>query len=1253
MGNQVNIRYQTVILQFFIVLVGFLIFSCSQKKSGQQNTSEKKDTLKPPVTIVVTAPFVTLLDTCPPPLTITIPARKEDSFVLKISNSKTVIHTPEIKPADFSVLMTNYNTEQGLENSAVQDGCIDKNGNLWFATFGGGVSRYDGKSFKNYDIAMGLVFNLANCIIEDKDKNLWIGTGAGVSCYNGEFFKNYYTAQGLVNNSVNCIYQDKKGNFWFGTNGGISKYDGKSFTNYTTADGLINNGVNSIFQDKRGNIWCGTDEGASRYDASLNDTVRQGKIFKNYTTNEGLVSNNVKCILEDKNGNLWFGGWGVSRMDPDGSFKNYSAPVELTNNLIKSIHEDKNGNIWFGTWEGGVRLKKDGSLMKFNTDRGLINNRVNRILEDKAGNLWFCTEDGISRFDQNGKFFMAYTTAQGLTNNSVNSFCEDKEGSLWFGTFGGISKLDKDGKTFTNYTTAQGLPHNSVRSMAEDKMGNLWFGTDGGGVCRLDHTRKVFTIYTTSQGLAGNSIRCISEDSNGNLWFGSAGQGVSQLDKEYKSFTTYTTAQGLSTNQVRRITEDKKGNFWFNTLGGGISRLDKDRKYFTNYTTAQGLANNYSWPMIEDKNGNLWIGTQLGLSRFDGKSFTNYTATDGLADGEAGDVIMNKDGVIWLAQNKGFTALKGFAQGEQLHDASYKPALKPLNELSNAELKKSGYKPVFETYGYKTGYPVKAINNIGVTREGAIWAGTGGFLGDKLIHFDFTHVPVNPNPPNVLIQSIKINNDIISWYDLFSSDNPDGPDSDREENSNIVKEPVDSITTAPNITEERIVFGKILSDEQRTSIQGKFSDIKFDSITPFYPLPVNLVLPYQHNNITFDFAAIEPARPYLVRYQYMLEGYDREWSPVSDQTIATFGNIHEGSYTFKLKAQSPDGVWSKPLTYSFKVLPPWYRTWWAYSLYTITFLTAVWIFIRWRIKTLKKEKIILEEKVVKRTHELKEEKEKVESTLQELKATQAQLIQSEKMASLGELTAGIAHEIQNPLNFVNNFSEVNRELIQEMKTELNAGNKQEAISIANDIDENEEKINQHGKRADAIVKGMLQHSRTSSGVKEPADINALVDEYLRLAYHGMKAKDKSFNVILQTDLDASIGKLSVIPQDIGRVLLNLYNNAFYSVSEKKKPLTPPIGGELNILTTYEPTIIVGTKKTGDKVLISVKDNGNGIPQKVLDKIFQPFFTTKPTGQGTGLGLSLSYDIVKAHGGEIKAETKEGEGAEFIIQLPST
>ena len=294
----------------------------------------------------------------------------------------------------------------------------------------------------------------------------------------------------------------------------------------------------------------------------------------------------------------------------------------------------------------------------------------------------------------------------------------------------------------------------------------------------------------------------------------------------------------------------------------------------------------------------------------------------------------------------------------------------------------------------------------------------------------------------------------------------------------------------------------------------------------------------------------------------------------------------------------------------------------------------------------------------KQKQEIDLQRANAEQTLSELKTTQSQLIQSEKMASLGELTAGIAHEIQNPLNFVNNFSEVSSELLDEMITELVNDNKKDAIAIAVDVKQNLDKILHHGKQADGIVKGMLQHSRSSSAIKEPTDINKLADEYLRLAFHGLRAKDKSFNATLKTDYDEAIGNINIVPQDMGRVILNLITNSFYAVTEKNAlaiPITIGTSGQ-----KYEPTVSVITKKIGDKIQIKVSDNGNGIPQKALDKIFQPFFTTKPPGQGTGLGLSLSYDIVKAHGGEMKVETREarpddqvgrGEGSEFTILLP--
>lgn len=345
------------------------------------------------------------------------------------------------------------------------------------------------------------------------------------------------------------------------------------------------------------------------------------------------------------------------------------------------------------------------------------------------------------------------------------------------------------------------------------------------------------------------------------------------------------------------------------------------------------------------------------------------------------------------------------------------------------------------------------------------------------------------------------------------------------------------------------------------------------------------------------------------------------------------------------------------------ILPGFYKDWKSIidnvNVFAIIWGVGVWIVNAKQRKELDKaqEKVVaekrnstmmaamkaeLEVQVAERTAELTKQKEELEHTLTELRSTQTQLVQSEKMASLGELTAGIAHEIQNPLNFVNNFSEVNKEMVDEVAEEINKGNYDEAKIILNDIKENSEKINHHGKRADAIVKGMLQHSRTSSGQKELTDINDLCDEYLRLAFHGLRAKDKTFNAEFKTDFDDKIGKINIIPQDVGRVLLNLINNAFYAVNEKRK----------ESVESYKPQVTVETVKGNGKINIIVKDNGNGVPESIKDKIFQPFFTTKPTGQGTGLGLSLAYDIIKAHNGEIKVESEQGVGTKFIIMLPA-
>ncbi|MFZ1611040.1 MAG: ATP-binding protein, partial [Chitinophagales bacterium] len=642
--------------------------------------------------------------------------------------------------------------------------------------------------------------------------------------------------------------------------------------------------------------------------------------------------------------------------------------------------------------------------------------------------------------------------------------------------------------------------------------------------------------------------------------------------------------------------------------------------------------------IISDKNGNIWIGTYSnGLCSFNiqTQKFTRYPyiINDGemkpinkLDDDQISSMLFDDEGILWIGTNNGglnrfdikTNQFKSYLDNDQgfycvislLEDS--KKRLWVGTYLSGLFLfdKNTG---TFTKYSEQDGLLHNTVQYLKEDNAGNIWCGSErGFSR------------LNPEDKSIVVF------DNLSKHLAGARQNLIYVDSIGTFYINLSK---GIMSFNPADIKANMVPPSVVIESVRYQPDG--ADFGKDTIV-YTEVNQKIVLRYNENRINFQYVALHFVDAENNQYAYQLVGYDKDWIQAGTQRNATYTNLSPGTYTFKVKAANSDGVWNNTGTsITIKILPPWWKTWWAYVLYILIISASIRGYIHYRSKALRKKNLVLEEKVTHRTKQLQE-------SIENLKTTQSQLVQSEKMASLGELTAGIAHEIQNPLNFVNNFSEVNTELIDELKTELAIGNKQLAIELADDIKANEQKINHHGKRADAIVKGMLQHSRSSTGRKELSDINALCDEYLRLSYHGLRAKDKTFNATMKTDFDNSIGEINIISQDIGRVILNLLTNAFYAVSEKKKQLGDG----------YEPTVSINTREVNKHIEIHVSDNGNGIPQKVLDKIFQPFFTTKPTGQGTGLGLSLSYDIItKGHGGELKVETKEGEGSVFIILLP--
>ncbi|MEO8759374.1 MAG: two-component regulator propeller domain-containing protein [Bacteroidia bacterium] len=568
-------------------------------------------------------------------------------------------------------------------------------------------------------------------------------------------------------------------------------------------------------------------------------------------------------------------------------------------------------------------------------------------------------------FSQGSPHFTTYGTEQGLALSSVRCSFADKSGNLWFGTYGGgVSRYD--GKSFSNFTIKDGLANNTVLSITEDKSGNLWFGTNGGGVSRYDG--KSFSNFTIKDGLANNTVRSITEDKSGNLWFGTDGGGVSRYD-------------GTRANHPCNLNKCKHD---LRTQKGLKEHQQELAKSFSNFTVKDGLANNTVWSITEDKSGNLWFGTNGGgVSRYDGKSFSNFTAAQGLADDVVLNVKQDQQGTIWTISNLGFSAV-GFlyskvdekndkARTEQSRSVKFPPsafkffegeAFASVNSLINEELKKC--KPVFRNFNNNTGYPVKdGINNsMLIDSKGIIWAGCSE---DKLVRFDPKALNINPNPLELHIQSVRVNSENICWYSLTPGPSP------KERGG-------DSLAL---LWEMQSTLGKQITVQELDSMRRRFSDIKFDGITKFYPLPTNLELPYRHNNVSFEFVAIEPAMQAYVKYKYKLEGYDEDWSPMTNKTSANFGNIHEGTYIFKLKCLSPFGVWSET-SYTFKVLPPWFRTWWMYTVYFLLLVCFIWFLIWYNGRKLKARATELETKVHIATQEITTQKHHIEEKHKEI-----------------------------------------------------------------------------------------------------------------------------------------------------------------------------------------------------------------------------------------------------------------------------
>jgi signal transduction histidine kinase/ligand-binding sensor domain-containing protein len=1071
-------------------------------------------------------------------------------------------------------------------------------------------------------------FSHVTGITQDKNGTMWFASNIGLYAYNGyemiSYKSNPMDPNSIAGDILRAICTDNEGNIWIAVQGeGIDKFDPATgiFTHYkpdpNEPESLSSDWVNVMFVDREGVLWIGSGQGLDKLDVRTDKFIHYKNIPKDSTS---LSDNEVVAIYENRAGTLWIG--------------------------TGSVYGDNDNNFEAG---GLNKLDKEtGTFKRYKhkpeNPNSLINNKVSAIFEDSKGTLWIGTAgDGLHTIEMSGEKIIRHPYDPKLPNklsrpplipsnsdDHIRFIVEDFSGAIWIGTSGaGINYYNPETKEITHFESEQDIPgaftDQTTWAAYVSQDGVLWISTLFGDLYRIDPLQSEIPYIE----LSSPGVYCFYEDDNGSFWLGS--------DKIYASENKYENLiqkinlklhQGTTNySYVRFIKEDSKGNLLIGG-GGGLVILNLDTNDFTHYVhdpeNYNTLSNNNITSISEDSKNNLWIGTLSGLNRLNPETgeikryWVDEKYTDLFGPNYILNVISDSEDKLWVAlgSGKGICILKEttgeFVQYQSSYAAYclFKDSKGVLwAGTSDGLFYYDVIKNAFARYADQSSFhEITSVSNIIEDDNKNLWIGTGS----GLIKINALRTDIKSYGTNFGIYSEILNRNAtykdINGFLYFGDQNGYYKFHPSEISSNA---------KPPNL----VITGFRIEDQGGQSAKG-LKDINISQLN-------EIRLNYNQNTFSFDFAVIDYSSPESNQHFFMLENYDDSWRKANADRRAQFFNIPHGRYIFRVKGTNSYGEWTEKAI-NIAINPPWWKTMWAYILYSLLIISGIWLFYNFQRK-----RIIELERAKSQQKELEQARE-IEKAYAELKSTQSQLIQSEKMASLGELTAGIAHEIQNPLNFVNNFSEVSAELLDEMEQELKEGDVAEGLAIAGDLRQNLEKITHHGKRADAIVKGMLQHSRSSTGQKQPTDINALADEYLRLSYHGLRAKNKSFNADFKTDFDPDLPKITVVPQDIGRVLLNLINNAFqacYGFSEK-------------------PLVMLTTKFTGNHVEIWVADNGPGISDSIKDKIFQPFFTTKPTGQGTGLGLSISYDIIKAHQGEIKIHSNgRHRGTDFIITLP--
>ncbi|MEZ4699728.1 MAG: two-component regulator propeller domain-containing protein [Rhodothermales bacterium] len=1105
-------------------------------------------------------------------------------------------------------------------------------------------------------------------------------------------FEPFGVNAGLSNGTVTSILQDRLGFMWFGTYDGLNRFDGISFTTYRSdpfdstsisANAYYENDplnpidddptIFRMVEDADGYLWIGTRVGLDRFDRAT-ETVRR------YAHQPGdpasLPPGNVTSLEVGVSGRLWVGTWGggLSAMQGDapGRFVRYRHDPEdaasLSSDHVLDVFQDASGTLWVGTSAGLDRMDptRPGRFTRYAIDDRPGGQVIwHRTMEDPqdAGILWivrvnpgmnassllrFDTRTGAAEMlDLGGAFVID------LANDPVTP------GVVWITSVGqGLLRLDTASRQYRRFARAAGgpdeLPTNQLLTILADRTGSVWLGSLDQGVVRFDPSGGRFVTYEpgTPGGVVG-----VLEDAAGRLWMGSLGQ-LTRLDLETGERTSWNPDQGTvfssATGMITSILQVRSGDLWMGTWAGGLIRMDAATEAFALYAHDAGdpasLTPGAIYALLEDREGLLWIGTEGGLNRFDPASeqVTRYVSVPDdattLGPGTVWSILEDRDGTLWVATSGGLSRLDRVTGRftRFLHDAGDPATLRPI--WNGALLEDAA---------------------------GTLWIGTTGGLArmdrstGRFEHFD----EANSGLPSDMVGGLLEDAAGMLWLStnrgLVRFDPRDATFRTFDTNDGLASLAFSggtSVYRSPRTG--RLYFGHSAGvtafDPSRFATnplppQVALTDFQLfnQSVTPGpgSPLAVHIAqtetidLRHDQNAVTFGYVALHYKNAGQNRYQYRLEPYETDWVEAGTRRSATYTNLPPARYTFRVRAASSDGVWNEAgARVTMTVHPPWWRTGWAYAGFGLLLAGAIAALARYQRDRLLRIERERSHDILRRTHA------ELEAAHAHLKTTQARLIHSEKMASLGQLTAGIAHEIKNPLNFVNNFAKLTIELIGELREAVREGPEREAADDEDEVDmlmrdvrENVERIATHGQRADRIVDGMLEHARMKPGRRQSTDVPALVDRVAERVYHRFQGEYPGFVCVIERRHDDGIVAVSLVPGEIERVMDNLLSNAFDAVRQR----AAASGAD------YVPTVGLATRSAGTGVEVRVSDNGVGIPPDVRDRIFEPFFTTKPAGSGTGLGLSLSYDIVThGHAGTLTVEAGDDGVTTLLMTLPA-